>query len=441
MKYYGLMKKAAISFEKMIPIVGTILLFKANVLLFILNQHLIDLVSLWASLTSSILLLIMYLNLKDLRISLRDYADKVATPKYVVIVNILFIAFLYLSFQDMVIVEYFPPVGAFESIIYALMTGYLLYILKFIIDSVKILLSVTSVRFSKQLYVLFTSFFLVHGFWIVMQPEFKFINPKNRLMVASLFVDVLPPAETFLNHRAYVLGTTDAPYGFLVYEPESVDSESKLPLLIFLHGGDETANSKEQHINLSKAAKHGPSRLIRKGQWDPATPMIVVSPQTTDGWWRPDMVHEFIEYLMNNYPVDRNRIYLTGLSRGGTGSFDYVNKFGHQSYVAAMVPLATDAIVRHSGDFTPDSFKDTPVWLFINDQDKYVPDYKATVEIIRKIDSNSNRARVTVYPKQGHDAWTETYTMTGQGYELAEYQPFNMDVFEWLLQHQKQPKK
>jgi hypothetical protein len=181
----------------------------------------------------------------------------------------------------------------------------------------------------------------------------------------SAFVKELAPGDDFLGHKAYVLGSTESPYGYLVHAPQGED----LPLLIFLHGGDETGNSENQNTRLRMVAKHGPSRLIRNGLWNPPTPMIVVSPQTTDGWWWPKMIHGFIEYIMENYPVDRSRIYLTGLSRGGTGSFDYINMYGDDAYVAAMLPMATDAIVRNSGEFNPVNFLNTPIWLFINDKD------------------------------------------------------------------------
>jgi len=263
----------------------------------------------------------------------------------------------------------------------------------------------------------------------------KFSLFKNKISIDSVFVSEISPGADFLGHKAYVLGATKAPYGYMVYEPE-VASE-KLPLLLFLHGGGETGNSQKRHNQLSKAVKHGPGKLIRYGQWEPPTPMIVVSPQTTDGWWRPEMVHEFIGYLVDNYPIDRSRIYLTGLSRGGTGCFDYINMYGDKAYVAAMLPIATDTVVRNSGDFNSDNFRNTPIWLFINDKDYYVADYAATVQIIRSITTPENGSRVTVYPKRGHDAWTRTYTMKGRGLERDDYDAFDMNVYDWLLLHRK----
>ena len=58
-------------------------------------------------------------------------------------------------------------------------------------------------------------------------------------------------------------------------------------------------------------------------------------------------------------------------------------------------------------------------------------------EIVRAINSFNKKSKVTVYPKSGHDAWTHTYKMTGQGFERPEYDPFDMNVYEWLLQFSK----
>jgi dienelactone hydrolase len=393
---------------------------------------------LWGILTTAVLLFMLFINLKDIIKSLKHSQNTKSHSKILVVVNLAFIAFIFLSFNEMVITEYFEPVGAHESIVFPFMFGLLCYVVKLIADSIRLFFTNKSLYFVKQFYTLLIAFYIVHSVWIVTQPDFEYINLKNRISIASLLAGKLSPSEIFLKHKAYVLGTTEAPYGYLLYEPEERDADGNLPLLIFLHGGDESGNSKKQNTILSRAAKHGPSRYIKNGQWNPPTPMIVVSPQTTDGWWRPEMVHAFIKYLMDNYPVDRSRIYLTGLSRGGTGSFDYINWYGDESYIAAMLPLATDAITRHSGDFTPEKFRNIPLWLFINDKDKYVADYKATSEIVRAINSFNKKSKVTGYPKSGHDAWTYTYKMTGQGFERPEYDPFDMNVYEWLLQHSKE---
>jgi hypothetical protein len=432
-----ILKTTLIFLEKTVPFAGTVSMLIANILLFKRNAQLISFEWFWAIVTCGILLVMLYINIKDLIHSIKDSNNTKASPKYLVVVNLALIAFMVISFQEMVLIEYFEPVGGYESVIYALLAGMLCYVVKLVADSIKLFFCNKKLPFIKQFYILFIAFFMVHGLWIITQSNFEFIKLKNRISIASMFVTNLAPGEEYLGHKAYVLGSTEAPYGYLVYEPKDHNSGEKLPLLIFLHGGDETGNSKKEATMLKMAAKHGPSRYLKNEQWNPPTPTIVVSPQTTDGWWRPEMVHEFIEYLMDNYPVDKCRIYLTGLSRGGTGSFDYINKYGDKSYVAAMLPLATDAFVVHSGEFTPENFRNIPLWLFINDKDKYVADYKATAEIVRAINNFNKESKVTVFPKHGHDAWTPTYTMWGQGFERPEYDAFDRNIYEWLFQYSK----
>lgn len=423
--------------EKAIPIIGTILMFKANILLFSRNQEIIDLWKLWAILSSIILLLIFFVNTKDLILSIKKNKARKSAPKYFILVNFALIIFLVIAFYEMVLTEYFAPVGGYEKVFFTLLAGSLLYCLKLTTDAIKLLVIPNRVYLLREFYILFVAFFFIHSLWIVTQDNFNWIALKNRSSIASLFIKELPAGEDFLGHKAFVRGTTKAPYGYLIYEPEEAKSDSKIPLLIFLHGGDETRDSKTEPAKISLAAKHGPSRYIRHGNWNPPTPMIVVSPQTTDGWWRPEMVHEFIAYLIQNYSVDTSRIYLTGLSRGGTGSFDYINYYGDKSYIAAMAPLATDAFVRNSGEFNSEQFKNTPLWLLINDQDKYVADYKKTTEVVKAIQKHCKESKITIFPKHGHDTWTYAYTLQGQGLERSEYAPFDMNIYEWFLQYQK----
>lgn len=424
-------------FEKIVQLAGTILFCIANILIFERNQQIIHYTLFWALLTSTALVLILYFNIKDIVDSLKGRENIKSVPKYFAIINIALIAFLFLSFSEMVLTEYFAPVGGYESIIYLLIAASLCYILKLLVDCIKLFCCNRKVRYLKKIYFLFAAFYMLHGIWIINQNDFMPIGLKNRSSINTLFSKDLSSSEEFLGHKAYALGTTAAPYGFLIYEPEQKSSGNKFPLLIFLHGGDETGNSEKNNMVLSKAAKHGPSRYIKHKSWNPPTPMIVVSPQTTDGWWRPEMVHEFIGYLIENYPIDKSRIYLTGLSRGGTGSFDYINKYGNESYVAAMLPVATDAFVVHSGEFDPSQFKNTPVWLLINDKDKYVADYKASAIIVEQINNFNQKSLLTVFPKYGHDSWTYTYTLSGQGLERDDFDPFNKNVYEWLLQFKK----
>lgn len=266
-------------------------------------------------------------------------------------------------------------------------------------------------------------------------------------MVGDLYMykDIAPGDLVAAGHKAYVLGSTDAPYGYLIYEPDkkAASCDGKYPLLVFLLGGDERGNNDKNHgILVWGAGKHGPSKLIRQGQWNPPEPMIVAAPQIPkDGSWEPEQIHEFMEYVVKTYPVDITRIYLTGISMGGTGVLDYVDMYGDDAYATALLPLATSG-VRNPDEFVPENFKNIPVWIFNNDDDPHA-NHMAAIGQVEQINAINEKSRITLYPKTGHDAWTLTYNMKllGKGTEYAEYDAFDRNIYEWLLQYSREEAK
>ncbi len=133
---------------------------------------------------------------------------------------------------------------------------------------------------------------------------------------------------------------SNIPYGYFIYTPSGYTSnQANYPLLIFLHGLGEVGNSMTKPSELNKLLVHGPPELISKKQWSPRYPMIVVSPQTTVNDFDATKVNSFITYIVNNYRINTHRIYLTGLSLGGNGTYNYVYSYPN-GYVAAAVPMS-----------------------------------------------------------------------------------------------------
>ena len=122
---------------------------------------------------------------------------------------------------------------------------------------------------------------------------------------------------------------------YLLYLPEDYGKDRKAwPLMLFLHGAGERGD------NLDKVKVHGPPKLIEKE--DKAFPFIIASPQCPkDGWWASDIQVAALDALLSDlttrYTVDPDRIYLTGLSMGGYGTWrlaaDYPERF------AALAPV------------------------------------------------------------------------------------------------------
>ncbi len=115
------------------------------------------------------------------------------------------------------------------------------------------------------------------------------------------------PTDTGGVHKAFPMGINEANYGYYVYTP-SVKGPS-YPLLVFLHGAGEKGNSSEDNNILDLVLKNGPPKLIVQNKWKPTYPMIVVSPQCHESNWNGSKIHEFIQFIIENYDVNTKRIY------------------------------------------------------------------------------------------------------------------------------------
>ena len=245
------------------------------------------------------------------------------------------------------------------------------------------------------------------------------------------------PADTGGEHNAHPLGSDASPYGYYLYTPSSYSHDGpKFPLLIFLHGSGETGNSQTNATVLKKILVHGPPKLIEKGTWQPKYPMIVASLQCHEGWWDPGKVKSFTEFMMNNLQVDTTRIYLTGLSMGGFGTWDLLTMYGKKSHITAAVPICGGGSMTNTRVAQAALF---PIWAFHGEDDKVVyPDFdKAMWKAINALNPVVP-AKLTMYPATSHDSWTKTYDGTGMGTGDSAYDPFDTDIYTWMFQYQKQ---
>jgi predicted peptidase len=103
---------------------------------------------------------------------------------------------------------------------------------------------------------------------------------------------------------------------YLLYLPKDYDAQASSPLLVFLHGVGERGD------NLEALKVYGPPKLIESGQ---DLPFIVVSPLCPkDKWWDPLELTTLLDEIIEKYKVDQDRIYVTGLSMGGFGTWSLV---------------------------------------------------------------------------------------------------------------------
>lgn len=197
---------------------------------------------------------------------------------------------------------------------------------------------------------------------------------------------------------------------YLLYLPNDYDSHQSWPLVVFLHGAGERGD------DLELVKKHGPPKLISEGR---EFPFIVVSPQCrTDRQWEPIELTALLDKVVNSHKVDQDRIYVTGLSMGGFGTWR----------LAAYTPDRFAAIAPICGGGEPRwarRFAYLPTWAFHGAKDQVIP-VERSQQMIDALRDNGSQAKLTIYPQAEHDSWTETYD--------------NPKLYEWLLS-QKRGKK
>lgn len=227
--------------------------------------------------------------------------------------------------------------------------------------------------------------------------------------------------------------------GYLLYLPPGYEAKAarKWPLILFLHGAGERGT------NLAVVAAHGPPKLVKKNPPVPknetdaarqnreaatrllAEKFIVVSPQCPpDQSWDPDVLLGLLDIVIATQKVDPGRVYLTGLSMGGFGSWALLGKAPER--FAAIAPIcgggnSIDILLPGRGKAA--ALKSLGVWAFHGAKDPAVAvgESERMVNTIRK--AGVKDVQLTVYPEAQHDSWTETYN--------------NPKLYEWFLAHER----
>ncbi len=184
---------------------------------------------------------------------------------------------------------------------------------------------------------------------------------------------------------------------YYLYYPEDykVDSLEQFPLLLFLHGGGESGDS------LVTVKRNGPPKLIARGK---QFPFLILAPQNPHRtkWWNTEAVMQLLDTIVANNRVDKKRIYLTGLSRGGGAAWElavqHPDKFAAMAVVCGMAPLPYAAWID----------KKMPIWVFHGEEDESIP-ISESENMVKRLLGMGYQVQFTRYPGVGHDAWIQAY--------------------------------
>jgi predicted peptidase len=205
----------------------------------------------------------------------------------------------------------------------------------------------------------------------------------------------LPAHAAGAGQQVAVQPSATSAYGYQFFLPLSYEdqADAKFPLLIFLHGSGERGN------DLTKVKVHGPPKIADS---DPRFPFIVVSPQAPEGeQWDIDKLDVLLADIKRQYRVDDSRIYLTGLSMGGYGTWDWA--IARPNIFAAIVPVCGKGDPSKAA-----ALKSMPIWAFHGDKDDAV-DMAGSFDMVSAVRRAGGNPRLTIYPDTGHDSWTRTY--------------------------------
>ncbi|MCP9749709.1 prolyl oligopeptidase family serine peptidase [Ferruginibacter sp. HRS2-29] len=255
---------------------------------------------------------------------------------------------------------------------------------------------------------------------------------KKLLLVLFIFPFVLQAQDSLFQKKMFIGNGDTLPYRILL--PKNYDPGKRYPMVIFLHGSGERGNDNEAQL------VHG-SKLFLADSNRTKFPAIVVFPQCPDNsFWSnvqlpvsedtprvfkfleagaPTVSMALLEYLMrdliNVYPVQRNKIYVGGLSMGGMGTLELLRR--NPKFFAAAFSICGGANPK-----TARKIKNIPLWLFHGAKDDVVPP-KYSLDMAEALLKLNAEVKMTVYPEANHNSWDATFA--------------EPELLPWLFSHKK----
>ena len=186
-------------------------------------------------------------------------------------------------------------------------------------------------------------------------------------------------------------------FKYVEYLPENFENGKKYPLVFFLHGAGERGE------DLDAAMRYGYMKYVREEGKN--YPFIFIAPVCPkDKYWGcyTESLIAFLDYITDSLPVDKERIYLTGLSMGGTGT--WMLAMACPEKFAALMPVCGSGICWYG-----EAVKDIPIYIFHGDCDATVP-ISESITMMSKINGMGGNAKIKICYGVDHNAWDYAYT-------------------------------
>ena len=228
----------------------------------------------------------------------------------------------------------------------------------------------------------------------------------SAICLSATAKDKLVPGSQVAHEVKVKSGGKEVIMRYWQFVPKGYNGKKNFPLMLFLHGAGERGD------NLDKVKQWGPPKLVGKRK---DFPFVVISPQCPRGtWWKVEGLYQLVNHVAGSLKIDRRRMYVTGLSMGGFGSWQLMDRY--PKLFAAGVPICGGGKAGSAKNLV-----DIPIWAFHGDADGVVKAdlSKLMIKAIEK--AGGKKARLTLYPGVGHNSWSRAYA--------------NEEVYRWLLSH------
>jgi predicted peptidase len=234
---------------------------------------------------------------------------------------------------------------------------------------------------------------------------------KVESLPAASTSEIIEPSDTFVEKRNTFTYKDQKIQYLLIFPARYSQSTNQWPLILFLHG----RSSCGQDLNLVK--EYGPPWIA---EHNTDFSFIVLAPQCAEeeNWMnKPDLLAALLDDVLKKYRIDQDRVYLTGTSWGGNGTWQMASQ--HPEYFAAIAPLASKPII-------PDNWNERlismPIWAFHGEKDPIHPveSHEAMINALRM---QGGTPRFTILSDQGH-------------YIADVYK--NKELYDWFLTNNRQ---
>jgi len=216
--------------------------------------------------------------------------------------------------------------------------------------------------------------------------------------------------ETGFINKTLMHGDEEIPY--VVYVPRDYDPGQSWPVILFLHGAGERGvdGLVQTEVGIGRAIRRYPDRF----------PCLVVMPQCPpDVWWDRaiDRAEMSLAQTLAEYSTDPDRIYLTGLSMGGFGT--WLLGAAQADRFAALMPICGGGQVEDAA-----ALARLPIWAFHGDADSVVPPEQSRV-MVKAVQAAGGAITYTEYEGVDHNSWDPAYS--------------DEAAIAWLLQQRRTP--